>query len=360
MRFASRPAAATRAPVGVARIVGLGLVAFAIACHDAAAPSTVKPISEADVDAVVALNAQLASTMAAPSIVSLLGVTSPFSERAASGWRVARPLVVPGGRTRAYLGDAAINPTYLGSTFVRAGAVFRRDTSRRDAPAAAVRVLLYERAAGAATANVVGWMDMADSVRGGGQRVTTAIVGTPGAAAVASVRGSLALQPQGAFGTAVFDVLSGTVGTGAGLVAVSDSLVVDSISGDNGRAAVVMLLPAQGVALRSVQPAAPGQPAFTSRLTITVGTRTVRIEAQNTASGTSLAFFNEGLLLGTSNANSLPDLGDAARTVGGGNVPDVVRRWMNAVGRLLQLAPSASDLARSAGVYVSLLDPVIP
>lgn len=358
--------APTRASA-LSRVAALLALALA-ACVDTSTPAAPShAITEADIAAVNALAAQLEATMAHPGLVSLLGVTVPFQARV--------PVVSPGlghaargrlmqlvsaGPTASLLGDAPVNPLYLGSTFVRAGTVFRRDTSRRDAPANAVRVLLYERIGGSATPNVVGWVDMADSVRRNGVRVTRASLGTAAQPQLATVRGAVTVQQAGVFGTALYDVLAGTIGGGTRPIVVSDSFVVDSTTGGDGRNVVTTTIPDGNAMVRTVTPAAPGLTFAQTRLLLMVGGRTYRVEVTRTGGLSLLSFYDGQTEFGFTNSAYFPNLGDGAQTRYGGVPGDVVRRWMNAVGRLLRATPSAADLAQAAGDLVTLLDPVIP
>ena len=348
------------------RRAGGALAIALVACSDSASGPAIRPITTADVSAVTALSSQVQTLMANPALVSVLGVTVPFSVRVAAGprsspmVRVGLALKLSPGPAASFLGDVPVNPAYLGATFVRAGAVFRRDTARRDAPANAVRVLLYERLAGASTGIVVGWMDVSDSVRGNGRRVTRGFVGTPSSPSLASVRGSFVLVPQGAFGNGFHDVLQGSISAGAQPLTVADSFVVYTATGDAGRNVITTTMASLNAVVRSVSPAAPGAPASTSRLTITAGGRTVRIEAQRTGSNTILTFYNDSEIIGSTTTANLPNLGDAAHAAAGGAVSDVVRLWMNAIGQLLVVTPAAADLAQGAGNLMALLDPAIP
>lgn len=349
-------------PPPIRRALLVALATALAGCREVAAPAagTTSVLAEADIVAVDSLTAAMTASMSAPAVVSLLGVTVPFGERVARPWPgPARALVLPAAGGLAYLGDVPIDPAFAGQTFVRAGTVFRRDTTRRDAPTGLVRVLLYERLNGAATGTVVGWLDVADSLRGSTLRVTRATVGTAGLAGIATVRGSLARRTDATVGTAVFDVLEATVGTGAAQVRLYDSLVVDSLSGSGGRNAVLASMPARNASILSTNPAVPGGSVFTTRVVIQVAGRTVRLDAQGSTGGTSVGAFVDGTLVGTSTTNALPNLGDAAVDVRGKPVPDLNRRWLNAIGRLLVAVPAAADFAQAAGDYVTLLDPLV-
>ncbi len=351
------------------RTVVLGVVVAAVAAGcSTSAPTAVPPaaLTDADVDLLIAAADQVETVMADPALVSLLGVTVPFSVRMAAPPR-ARPaptsaarLQLSAPRTARFLGDAPVDMGYLGATFVRAGAVFRRDTSRRDAPANAVRVLLYQRQAGASTATVVGWVDLADSARVSDRRVTLASIGAPGSPSVGSARGSVQRIAQGAAGFGLYDVLGGTLGAGTRPLVVSDSFVVDTSTSSAGRDVITTRIPSASVVVRSQTPAAFGASAATQRLAITVGARTMRVEGTRSNAGTTLTFYNGSEELGTVSLANLPNLGDAARLSVGGAVGDVARRWMNAAGRLLMVTPAAADLAQATGNLVQLLDPVIP
>ncbi len=349
-----------------ARWVWLAVVAGA--CVDTSTPTAPqRAIGEADITAMNAVAAQLEASMAEPALVSLLGVTVPFQSRVpavprGSGHTGQGRLlgVVVRAPALSFLGDAPVDPLYFGSTFVRAGPVFRRDTSRRDAPANAVRVLLYERLGGSATPNVVGWLDMADSVRLNGVRVTRASLGTLTQPRGATVRGAVAVQQAGLFGTVLYDVLDGTIGGGSRPIVVSDSFVVDASTGDDGRNVVTTTIPGADAVVRTVTPSAPGLTFQQSRLTITAGGRTVRVEQVHFSGVTFLSFYDGSTELGFTSSAYFPNLGDGAQTRYGGVPNDVVRRWMNAVGRLLRTTPSAANLAQAAGNLVTLLDPVIP
>ncbi len=347
------------------RVFAVALALGAAACREASAPvaraaTATASLAEVDIVAVDSLNAQMTASMSAPAVVSLLGVTVPFGERVTRAWpSPTRALVLPNAGGLRYLGDVPIDPGYAGQTFVRSGTVFRRDTTRRDAPAGLVRVLLYERLGGAATTTVVGWLDIVDSLRGTAQRVTNATVGTAASAGLATVRGSLARRADATVGTAVFDVLEATVGTGAQQVRLYDSLVVDSIAGVGGRNAVLATMPARNASILSLSPATPGGSPFTTRVVITLGGRTIRLDAQGGSGGSSVGAFMDGILVGTSTTNALPNLGDVAVDVRGNPIPDVPRRWLNAVGRLLVAVPAAADFAQAAGDYVLLMDPAV-
>ena len=347
-------------------IVALGVLALAACGDSTTASGRPAPITTADVAAVTAAGDLVLGTMSDPALVSLLGVHVPFSVRMAEPMRRAavtgrqRQLRLPAPEGVSFLGDAPVDAAYLGSTFVRAGTVFRRDTSRRDAPVGAVRVLLYERQGGAANARVVGWVDMADSTRSSGQRVTRAVVGTATMPTVATVRGSLAISNQGVFGFARYDVLGGTLGSGAQPIVVSDSFVVDSTTGDVGRNVITTRIPSAAAIVRSQVPVVAGGSTSVSRLLITVGNRTVRVEGQRINASTQLTFYNGDEELGVSTTADLPNLGNAAHLSRGGGVSDVVRLWMNAVGRLLIVTPAAADLSQATGNLVTLLDPLIP
>ena len=312
-------------------IVALGVLALAACGDSTTASGRPAPITTADVAAVTAAADLVLGTTSDPALVSLLGVHVPFSVRMAEPMRLAavtgrqRQLRLPAPEGVSFLGDAPVDAAYLGSTFVRAGTVFRRDTSRRDAPVGAVRVLLYERQGGAANARVVGWVDMADSTRSSGQRVTRAVVGT-------------ATMPT----------------------VVSDSFVVDSTTGDVGRNVITTRIPSAAAIVRSQVPVVAGGSTSVSRLLITVGNRTVRVEGQRISASIQLTFYNGDEELGVSTTADLPNLGNAAHLSRGGGVSDVVRLWMNAVGRLLIVTPAAADLSQATGNLVTLLDPVIP
>lgn len=331
-------------------------------CREAAAPAGATPgvLVEADVVTLDSLTAGMTASMAAPAVVSLLGVTVPFAERVARPWPgPARALVLPAARGLPFLGDLPIDPGYAGQTFVRAGAVFRRDTTRRDAPAGQVRVLLYERLNGAFTPSVIGWLDLADSVRTSGLRVTRASLGTPAQPAVATVRGSLAIASDPVLGNRLHDVLLATVGTGAAQLRLFDSLVVDDLSGAGGRGVTVVEFPSRGATVVGTTPASPGGSPSTSRVLITLGRRSVRLEVIRTLTGQSVGAFLDGTLVGSAPASALPNLGDAARAPTGGPLDDRSRRWLNAVGLLIASLPAAADFAQAAGDYVSLLDPIV-
>jgi hypothetical protein len=337
------------------------------ACVDTTTPRAPShPISEADIDAVNAVAADLEVTMAQQTVVSLLGVRVPFNALTSgpargSGHapRGAQLQLASDRPVLRFLGDAPVNPTYWGATFVRAGAVFQRDTARRDAPSNAVRVLLYERVGGAANANVVGWVDLADSVRGTTGRVTHATVSTATQSSVVTVRGSVKVVP-GALGASLYDVLAGTIGAGTRPIVVSDSFVVDSTTDGDGRNVITTTIPQANAQIRVVTPTAPGVSFTQSRMLVTVGGRTVRVEESHVGGITFLSFYDGSTELGQTNSAFLPNLGDGARTRYGGVPTDVVRRWMNAVGRLLRTTPVAADLAQATGNLVTLLDPAIP
>ena len=84
------------------------------------------------------------------------------------------------------------------------------------------------------------------------------------------------------------------------------------------------------------------------------------VDASHFSGVTFLSFYDGTTELGTTSTAYFPNLGDPAQTRYGGVPTDVVRRWMNAVGRLLRTTPSAASLAKAAGDLVTLADPVIP
>ena len=331
------------------------LLASIAACADSSTAPGATDIGAVDVASMSALVAAIDETTADPAVRSLRGVTVPYSSSIPS---VLHATAGGGttGRTAGLIGDLDLPVRVLGGTYARLGGTFVRDLARSGAPANGVRVLLYQRVGGVSTDTTVGFAEVVDSLRAAERRVTTALARAADSAAVVRLRSEVKLVGP-VLSRGIHDVISGTVGRGATPIVVVDSFVLDSLTPIAGRNVVVATVASRGFTLVRSTPARPGASSRTIGLDLTLAGRTVHFEG-STNSGTggyTMAVYIRGADAARVSTNNLASFGTTATTPGGAPLPQALREWLDAVGRLLISLPAAAEFSDAASNLVAAL-----
>lgn len=316
------------------------------------------PAGTLDAGSVRAQTERVAEIAQLPAVRGLIG-TAVGEIPAAFARRIASELRPRAAVSRSAGPGAWLSSTLLGKTFVRSNGAWVADSTRADAPANGVHVVLYERGSdGTLSATVAGLLEAVDSSSADGSTILgiVRLIDTGGATVGSWRYVSSVADPDAAMS------VTGSLGPADRALALADtmSFVGGSDSTLGGiRAVESMAAPfVDAGAQRRIEGASTiGAPV---QVTVTVTSHGHEVRSETTITAADTAGTGREIFIDDRLAARMPPGSDSLFTPDGGAAPSSLVALVRAVDALAVAAPSVNALHTSVELLLGQLVPFTP